>query len=227
MTDTGFRKPPTTHEAVLQELRQMMIVGTLRPGDQIRQEALATRLDVSRVPIREALKTLESEGQITYRPRRGYFVTELSLEDVRELHRLRELLEEEALRVALPRLTDADRAQLVQAQRDIETAFAAGDVAASSAASRRFHFILFEPCGMVRLMRLIRILWDATEPYRSTYYSLADAPEVLDRNREIVAAVARGDTAAVLQRLAKHRRDSIEALKGVLAPDGTAEASAG
>lgn len=217
-SDTGFRRPPTTHEAVLAELRQMLVSGRLRPGDQIRQEALATELDVSRVPIREALKTLESEGQITYRPRRGYFVTELSLDDVRELHRLRELLEEEALRVSLPRLTPADRERLAQAQHDLESSLAAGDVAGSAAASRRFHFALFEPCGMVRLMRLIRVLWDATEPYRSTYFSLVDAEEVLERNREIIAAIARGDTTAVMQRLAKHRQDSIEALKAVLEP---------
>lgn len=215
---TGFRRPPTTQEAVLAELRQMLVSGRLRPGDQIRQEALAADLNVSRVPIREALKTLESEGQITYRPRRGYFVTELSIEDVRELHRLRELLEEEALRVSLPRLTEADCERLRQAQRDLESAFAADDAAGSAAASRRFHFALFEPCGMVRLMRLIRVLWDATEPYRSAYFSLVDAEEVLGRNQEIIDAIARNDTTAVIQRLAKHREDSIEALQGVLEP---------
>src|SRR5674476_1570791 len=79
-----FRRPPTAQEAVLAELRRLITAGLLRPGQQIVQDALAVQFGVSRVPLREALKILEGEGQVTYVAHRGYFVTELSLSDLIE-----------------------------------------------------------------------------------------------------------------------------------------------
>ena len=61
-----FQRPPTAQEAVLAELRRFIATGRLRPGQQIIQDALAVQLGVSRVPLREALKILEGEGQVTY-----------------------------------------------------------------------------------------------------------------------------------------------------------------
>jgi len=86
-------RPPTAQEAVLAELRRFITTGRLRPGQQIVQDALAVQLGVSRVPLREALKILEGEGQVTYVAHRGYFVTELSLSDLLEVYRIREILE--------------------------------------------------------------------------------------------------------------------------------------
>ena len=111
VTDT-FRRPPTAQEAVLTELRRAIVTGELRPGEQVRQDALAEQFGVSRVPLREALKILEGEGQVTYLPHRGYFVAELDVADLREVYRLRDLLETEAVRAAVPRLTDADVAEI-------------------------------------------------------------------------------------------------------------------
>src|SRR5690606_32639587 len=82
VTTSGFQKPPTAQQAVLAELRRFIASGSLRPGQQIRQDTLSAELGVSRVPLREALKILEGEGQVTYEAHRGYFVTELSLRDL-------------------------------------------------------------------------------------------------------------------------------------------------
>ena len=86
------------------ELRLAIASGDLRPGEQVLQDALAERFGVSRVPLREALKILEGEGQVVYRPHRGYFVAELDLDDLREVYRIRDLLESEAVRVAVPQI---------------------------------------------------------------------------------------------------------------------------
>lgn len=82
-------RPPTAQEFVLTELRRAIVSGQLRPGAAIRQDTLAESLGVSRVPLREALKILEGEGQVTYRPHRGYFVADLSYDDLREVYRIR------------------------------------------------------------------------------------------------------------------------------------------
>ncbi|MFG3436211.1 GntR family transcriptional regulator [Nonomuraea sp. NPDC047897] len=66
--DGGRRRPPTAQQFVLGELRRAITTGRLRPGDPIRQEALAEELAVSRVPLREALKTLQGEGLVSPRP---------------------------------------------------------------------------------------------------------------------------------------------------------------
>jgi DNA-binding GntR family transcriptional regulator len=72
----------TAQDTVLVALRADILDGTLAPGDQVVQESLAERYGVSRVPLREALKALEAEGQVVYHPHRGYFVTELSVADL-------------------------------------------------------------------------------------------------------------------------------------------------
>src|SRR4029078_7031121 len=101
-------------------LRRALVSGELKPGDRVRQEELADALGVSLAPVGEAPATLEQEGQVTYLPRRGYFVTELDLADVREIYELRALLEERAARRALPHLDEDAIGRIEQSapQRD-------------------------------------------------------------------------------------------------------------
>src|SRR5262245_10293295 len=91
-------KPGTTAQHAVEALRRAIVTGELRAGLRIPQEEVAEALGVSVAPLREALATLEQEGQLTYRPRRGYFVTELRREDLEEIYELRQLLEERAAR---------------------------------------------------------------------------------------------------------------------------------
>src|ERR671926_364153 len=106
-TSPGYSRPPTSQEAVLGEIRRAIMSRELQPGERVRQEQLAERLNVSRVPVREALKVLEAEGQVTYQAHRGYTVVELSLAELEEIYLARRLLETETTRRAVPRV-DAD-----------------------------------------------------------------------------------------------------------------------
>lgn len=203
---------------MLVELRRAIVAGELSPGAPIRQDALADRLGVSRVPLREALKILEGEGQVIYRPHRGYFVADLSLDDLREVYRIRQLLEAEATRHAIDRLTDEDLERLAEAQRDVDKAGAAGDIVAMTAANRRFHFSLLEASGMPRLMRLIRILWDATDAYRAVYYNEERNRERVGREHgDIVSAIRTRDADQVIRALDEHRDTAVAALREVVA----------
>src|SRR5690606_28045233 len=89
------RRPQTTQQYVLDELRRAILNRQLKPGEPIRQDALAEHLGVSRVPLREALKVLQGEGQVLYLPRRGYQVVDLSIGDLVEVYHLRRILETE------------------------------------------------------------------------------------------------------------------------------------
>jgi DNA-binding GntR family transcriptional regulator len=211
------RRPPTAQQYVLAEVRSAITSGELRPGSPIRQDALAARLEVSRVPLREALKTLEGEGLVQHVAHRGYFVTELSLDDLREVYRIRELLEAEAVRQAAAG-ADADLlAALERAQAEVERAGVGGDVTAMAAANRRFHFALFEASGMPRLVRLIGTLWDSTDAYRSLYYAEPPNRErVVLEHRAVLDALREGDTAAALRWLDRHRAHAVTRLESVL-----------
>lgn len=210
-------RPPTAQQFVLAELRRAITAGRLRPGTAIRQEALAEEFGVSRVPLREALKTLQGEGLVSYQAHRGYFVEMLSLDDLREAYRIREILEEEAVRRAQARLTDADLDQLDAAQREVERAAAAGDVLEMTAANRRFHMALFELAGMPRLVRLIKSLWDATDAYRSMYYGEGDNRSlVVDEHNAMLAALRERDPDRAVRILDAHRAHAVAALETIL-----------
>ncbi|MET7337377.1 GntR family transcriptional regulator [Nonomuraea sp. NPDC005650] len=217
--DQARRRPPTAQQFVLAELRRAITTGRLRPGAPIRQDALAEELEVSRVPLREALKTLQGEGLVRYEAHRGYFVETLSLDDLREVYRIRELLEEEAVRRAIEQLTDADLARLESAQDEVERAAAAGDVPAMAAANRLFHMTLFDCAGMPRLVRLIRTLWDTTDAYRSMYYGDAGNRErVVKEHRATLDALRRRAADEAVTTLDVHRAHAVTELESLLNP---------
>lgn len=212
--------PGTAAQHALEGLRRAIVSGELRPGERVRQDDLAERLGISIAPLREALAVLEQEGQVTYRARRGYAVTELRLEDLVEIYELRQLLEARAARAALPTLDDDDLERIKLAARDCVDAATSGDVAAELEANRRFHFGVLEAPGHVHAMRLIRLLWDSTEAYRAMYYNSAQERRhsVLAHDR-IVDAIELRDADALVRELDAHRSRALEVLAGILGRD--------
>jgi len=207
----------TAQDAVLAALRSEILTGQLGPGDQIVQELLAERYGVSRVPLREALKTLESEGQVVYHPHRGYFVAELSVADLLEVYRLRALLEAEAIRAAVPTLGDDDVDALADLAHEIDLAADGGDVIAMTAANRRFHFAVFDAAGMPRLSRLLRQLWEATDAYRALYFQAsANRARVAGEHAAMVQALRDRDAETLVALHDRHRDNSVDAVRAVL-----------
>jgi DNA-binding GntR family transcriptional regulator len=218
--DAPFRRPPTAQEAVLAEMRRAIVSGELKPGEPIRQEVLAERLGVSRVPVREALKILQGEGQVEYQPHRGYSVTRLDLDDLREVYRIRQLLETEAARISVPALSDAEIKALSESAREVDLAGDVEDYVAMSEANRRFHFLLVEGAGLNRLTHLVRILWDATDVYRSFYYTdVSNRYRVRAEHAGIVQAAAAHDMERVIALLDEHRQHAIDEITAAIARD--------
>ncbi|MGI4945017.1 MAG: GntR family transcriptional regulator [Janthinobacterium lividum] len=209
-----FRKPPTAQEAVLGELRRRLIAGELAPGTQMLQDALAEELGVSRVPVREALRTLKGEGQLSYEPHRGYFVVELNLDELDEIYRLRDLLETEATKVGFPHITGEVRAVMSQSMDEMLAAMHDDDIAALTAANRRFHFAIYATSGMPRLLRMLEQLWDASDPYRAIYFCDAKNQDLMHREHlGIYEASAGSDPQRLLKLLKEHRTHAVPALR--------------
>lgn len=210
----------TAQEVALADLRERIASGILHPGEQLRQEQLASEMGLSVVPVREALKTLEAEGQVVYAPHKGYFVARLDVRELVEAYRIRELLEDEAVTRGVPLLVDEDISRMQEAIDDIDSHTRGNDIMAVNAANRRFHFTLFDAADMPRLTNFIRILWEMTEPYRSLY--IADAAHrrlVNDEHRAILSAVCARDTANVIKLLHEHRDNTMESVKVILSSD--------
>lgn len=220
MTTTAPRRvgQPTAQARASEALRAAILEGELRPGQRVNQETWAERIGVSLIPIREALGQLAGEGLVTHRPRRGYVVTELDLEELEEVYRLRRLLETDALTRGVPRATEADVTALREIAAACRVCIRRGDVIAALAANRRFHARLHALSGSATLVRLIDQLWDRTEAYRAFYYSLpgergeADAAHTL-----IVEAVAQRDASAAIAAQDAHRERALTGLRRVLA----------
>jgi DNA-binding GntR family transcriptional regulator len=216
---SGFQKPQTAHQAVVVELRRMIRQGELAPGSKLVTEALADRLGVSRVPIREALKVLEGEDQVVHLPHRGYFVAEMDIADLEEIQRLRHILESEAVRLAVHRMSDEDLRHMKEAVAEME-AFG-DDVARLNAAHRRFHFTLLDASGMPRLTRFIHQLWDWSEVYRSVYHGDDHFRSAAHKDhRKILKAAQKRDAEALVELMSSHRMHTVEGLKA--AADGKA-----
>ena len=211
-----FERPRTTQELVMEELRRRILVGQFRPGQPIRPDQVAAELHVSRVPVREALKILEGEGQVRYRAHHGYVLAELRRDDLLEIYRIRELLEDEAARAAVPRLREADLVTMAEACDEM-TAFGAEDVAAMAVANRRFHLTLLAASDMPHVMHHIGLLWNASDHYRSVYYlDEAHRAEVHDDHRRILAAADARDVGALIALLDAHRNRAIAGLAPAL-----------
>jgi DNA-binding GntR family transcriptional regulator len=210
--------PRTTPEHALEALRLAIVSGQLRPGQRVAQEEVAELLGVSIAPVREALRVLEQEGQVTYFPRRGYFVTELRIEDLQEIYELRALLEERSARHALPMLDDAALERMRLAADDCAQAARAGDVTAELQANRRFHFEILRSPDQPHTMRLIRLLWDTTEAYRAIYYNSPDERRrSIGAHERILKAVHARDADQLVAELDAHRERALSVLRVVLA----------
>ncbi len=213
----GYRRPLTAQEAVLEELRRAIMARELKPGERIRQDAVAERLGVSRVPVREALKVLETEGQVAYEPHRGYKVTELDVTELEELYLMRRLLESEAIRHAVPKVDDPLLERLEDLMTQMAEADRANDLTAFIDLNRNFHLLLYERAGMPRLFQTIQVLWQNSDSYRSVFLNDPVARRrVQAEHRPLVEACRAGDVEAAIAVMDTHRNHAVNFLSSML-----------
>src|SRR5665811_2234033 len=112
LSDLSGTTRQTAHEYVREVLRKNILNGDLPGGARLVQAELGAMLDVSTTPVREALRDLASEGLVRFDPHRGAVVTELDLEDVKDIYEIRRILEPEAMRQSAPKVSEELLVQL-------------------------------------------------------------------------------------------------------------------
>jgi DNA-binding GntR family transcriptional regulator len=225
------RLPRTADGVAAAELRAAIVRGDLAPGQKILQEATAQELGLSLIPLREALRTLASEGIVVYEPQKGYFVATLPVERIRELYLARNVLEAEVERLAVPRI-DTGALETMRAQVRLQRrAVVERDAVEMIAANRTFHFAIFELSENSWLLRFVTQLWDALDPYRVLSYrrmwlakdeeELPD--EILAEHEAILGALEAGDADLALSLLSEHRERSQAFLTALTPPSAGSE----
>jgi DNA-binding GntR family transcriptional regulator len=150
--ETRAMEPLLSADSVTDQLRDMILDGVLGIGVQLKQEALAKRFGVSRIPVREALKRLQAEGLIEHTPHQGSIVASRSIPELLEILDIRIALETRALKLAIPMMTASD----YSLANSILAAYDASESPREwSERNLEFHLCLYRPCGRMKLVRMI------------------------------------------------------------------------
>lgn len=181
-------------------LREAIYRGILPEGKPLHQARVALRLGVSPIPLREALRLLETEGLVAFQGYRGAIVTALSVEEARELYEMISALETNLLKIAFPRVTKriaADAGKILDMMDGEEDCIRWRDL------NQIFHNMLFEPADRpITLDTLARLRQKTDRNIRIHLESMKD--ESQRQHRQILAAVTAGDSDAAVAALADH-----------------------
>lgn len=191
-----LRRPETLTTAVAAYIRDAIVRGELAPGERLPEVALALRLETSRGTVREALRAIADSGLVQIIPRRGTFVSQLSVRATWEITSMRALLEPYAARLAIE-AAGSDRAihQDVQAAFDVlKVAVTSGDPVVVADADVAFHCAVFARCGHEMLRSQLETLQALSRRIVLTnQISSADAPTLIAQHAPIAEAVERRD----------------------------------
>jgi DNA-binding GntR family transcriptional regulator len=151
---------------IADSLRHAILSGDYPPGSRIRQEDLAEEFGASRIPVREALRTLESEGLVTLVANTGAWVAHLSLEECQELYQIRERIEPLLLRYSLQELDDSTLDRLGELADEMQEGT---NVERFLQLDREFHLLSYSAASSLVLGDMVQRLWNSTQHYRRAF----------------------------------------------------------
>jgi DNA-binding GntR family transcriptional regulator len=204
--------------AVADKLREQIIRGEIPEGAQLRQDAIATQYQVSRIPVREALRQLDAEGLIAIVPNRGAIVPALSPDDIGELFSIRALLEPEVLKLSIPLLTKEDFSEADDVLRKYVSELRHQEhVSTWGRLNWQFHSILYSRANQPRFMAVIRNVNNSGERYtRLQLYLTHGVQRANEEHHQILELCRQRDIPAACHLLREHIRHAGNSLKEVL-----------
>ena len=211
---TATDKPASNSQRALQELREMIFSGELAAGSDHLESELASLLDMSRTPVREAVLMLESQGLLELRPRKGVRILPLSPEDMAEIYdvltELESLAAEHAARAGH---NDEDLKKLAQTIDDMETAISASDLDGWAEADDRFHKELVRLGENSRIIAIVNMMSDQVRRARTVTLFMRPLPTKSNEDhRTVYQAIRDGDAEKARTTHRRHRQDA----KGII-----------
>jgi DNA-binding GntR family transcriptional regulator len=204
-----------THEFVAEVLREAITTGHLRANQPLPQDEIAAQLEVSHIPVREALRQLQSEGLVTYQPNRGAQVSALGPLELREIYEIRAILETAAIRRAVPLLTasEMDRGAAI-----LSAAEATRDGAEWGSLDVEFHELIYRLDDRPQLRELIDGLLCRVDRYWLMHGLMLTHREVFEReHRALLQALRNRDAQLAADLLGKHLAGAADRLVAALA----------
>ena len=203
---------------VYDDLKSRIINNLIKPGEPLNEGVLSKELKISKTPIREALQQLEKEGFIENVPVKGAFVSRISIQDIREIFEIREILEVEVIRRAAlkadPERVEAIKEKFVSSETDSKKAsaglFKSGD---------EVHAFIFETFGNDRLMEVYKRLQDHIVRTRIHFFNQSQSgrsEESFKEHLEVLDALKARDPVRAENAVRDHLRNSLEYLKKIL-----------
>ncbi|NLG08197.1 MAG: GntR family transcriptional regulator [Deinococcales bacterium] len=214
-----FQRPRTVAEGVYQHLRRRLLAGELEPGRWLREQELAASLDVSRTPVREAVRQLAQEGLLVIEANRGVRVRGLTLEEAVATYEVRERLESMAAGLAARRVDAAARAALdeqLAAMNAVDPADQAEHVRADDA----FHGLVARLSGNPVLQELVERLSERVMRVKVLTRDVNVSAFAREQHARIVAAIGAGDEAAAEAAMREHIRTNLRIVEERLAGAG-------
>lgn len=191
-----------TAEPIYEALKAAILAGTLAPGEPLRQDEIARRHGVSKIPVREALLRLEVDGFVLFRKNRGATVREISPAEILDLQDIRVALECRALELAVPQMAKSD---LERARAVLEDYTEQASPSDWSGMNVRFHQALYEPCGNAALLQMVADLRERLGPFVRLLVSETSGFErPAQEHRDILTACEAGDTQKAVRLLRQH-----------------------
>jgi len=204
------------------QIQEWIDTGKLKPGEQLKEEEIAKRLNISRPPIREAFKELESIGLVLRKPRRGVYVVEMTKIDMWEIYTLKANLYELAVQLAIPNVTAPHLTQIFLMCREMEVCAGRNppDITGYQRAHHTYHKIILEVSGHRRLMQFASTLHQQVRRY--SYLAFQEAGHIessLKAHQKIAAAISEKQKKRACKLMRDHVHDGLAVLYRRFAPD--------
>ncbi len=214
------RRPRTAREFVRDHLRRRIVAGELAGGVRLVQTQVATDLNVSTTPVREALLDLASEGLVKFDSHRGAVVSQPNMEELWEIFELRRVLEPMVVEHAVPGITSDHCDHL---DRLCDRMEATNDPDEWVPLNREFHQVFMDICGRPRLASFVAILHDTATTFLTM--SMRFRPEMMEhgnRDHRIMANAARdGDVETASTCASDHMNITMTAVKSIVGDTGS------
>lgn len=204
-TKNGLPAAATRTESLRLKLEEEILSGILAPGVKLDEEEIAARFEISRTPVREALKALTSTGLVDLRPHQGAYVAVLTLKSIIEMVELMAVLEATCAEFAARRHTQLDRDAIVRAQKECETARSLKDPAAFYEANIVLHDAISRASRNEFLCKQTQQLRQRLEPYRRRIsYHTGLIEKSNHEHEEIVDAILAMDSERAREAMREH-----------------------